>query len=71
MDQQDALFVSQGSACAICRTPTPTGRGWHVDHCHTTQKVRGVLCHHCNTGLGMFRDSPTALAAAITYLGNN
>lgn len=39
-----------------------------VDHCHTTGKVRGVLCNRCNQGLGSFRDNKTYLKKAIRYL---
>jgi hypothetical protein len=67
--EKDAMLRAQGSVCAICKTDTPTKKGWHVDHCHTTQKVRGVLCHHCNSLLGNARDNPFTLANAITYLG--
>lgn len=40
----------------------------HIDHCHTTGKIRGVLCHHCNRMLGGARDNPETLAKAIEYL---
>jgi hypothetical protein len=39
-----------------------------VDHCHTTGKVRGLLCSTCNTALGSFQDNPAYLKAAIHYL---
>ncbi len=41
----------------------------HIDHCHKTGKVRGLLCKLCNCGLGYFRDDPKLMLAAITYLG--
>lgn len=68
-----ALFVSQGNACAICRsTETKPGRGghpqWHTDHDHATGKVRGILCHSCNTGIGLLRDDAGLLEAAAAYL---
>lgn len=63
------LFESQGKACALCRTGEPGGRrGWHTDHDHGTGLVRGILCHRCNTGLGLLGDSLTALTAAVEYL---
>lgn len=40
----------------------------HVDHCHTTNIVRGVLCMSCNTAIGSFRDNPVLLQRAIKYL---
>lgn len=39
-----------------------------VDHCHKTNKVRGLICHHCNTALGKFKDSTIILSKAINYL---
>jgi Recombination endonuclease VII len=66
----DRLLASQGGLCAICRTDVPGGRGesWHIDHCHTTNQVRGLLCHSCNVGLGSFHDDPERLSSAIAYL---
>lgn len=78
-EEYDSLLLSQNYACRICRA-IETDRGWRqrkqraslfVDHCHTTGRVRGLLCHQCNAGLGMFRDSPELLATAISYLREN
>ena len=67
--QFDALLLSQNGKCAICKTDAPGGKGaWHVDHCHHTGKVRGLLCHDCNTGIGKLKDSPRLLRDAISYL---
>ncbi len=54
--------------CPICRTDSPAGKGWTVDHCHSTGAVRGVICSRCNAGLGHFRDDISLLEAAIDYL---
>ncbi len=63
------IFESQGKCCAICKSDSSGSKNdWHVDHCHATGKVRGVLCHHCNRGLGGFKDSIAALQVAINYL---
>lgn len=73
-DQFDEMLASQNGACAICGTKEPQGssRTFHVDHCHKTQRVRGLLCHHCNVGLGHFFDIPAALRSAATYIeGSN
>lgn len=65
----DDLLRAQNGECAICRTTTPGGRGsWHVDHCHQTNRVRGVLCAGCNVGLGHMQDDPVRLRAAAAYL---
>lgn len=39
-----------------------------IDHCHGSKKVRGVLCDHCNKGLGFFKDNPTHLLRASDYV---
>ncbi len=53
-----------GDSCQICGAT----RNLAVDHCHQTHEVRGILCNHCNTALGGFRDSITNLENAIVYL---
>jgi hypothetical protein len=64
------LFAQQGRVCAICGKDKNTGRNgtFHTDHCHATQKVRGILCSSCNTLLGLANDSIAVLTAAIKYL---
>jgi hypothetical protein len=66
----DRLVSQQGGRCAICRTDQPGGRGeqWHIDHCHSTNEVRGLLCHSCNVALGHFRDDPQLMKRAMAYL---
>lgn len=67
--QYSAMLQTQGEACAICGTKTPRGAGdFHIDHCHSTGKVRGLLCNCCNTGIGQFKDNPAALREAAAYL---
>jgi hypothetical protein len=77
--EYDAMIASQDNKCAICRTEfrhdRPTrkesrkeARTPYIDHSHSSNRIRGLLCHRCNTGLGMFLDSPSALKAAIEYL---
>lgn len=61
------MKLLQQGKCAICGGKS--GRGdLDVDHCHSTNKVRGLLCNNCNRGLGHFQDSPEFLASAIEYL---
>lgn len=67
----DQMFLKQGGVCAICRTSRPSRGGkrtWHVDHCHTTRRFRGVLCARCNLMIGLGLDNPTILQRAATYL---
>lgn len=71
---RDYLIGQQGGRCAICRVELKPGQQAagagtsHVDHDHVTKKIRGVLCHECNLGLGHFGDSPVKLRAAAEYL---
>lgn len=68
LDEYEAMAASQGGVCAICRRPSQIARSLTVDHCHETGRVRGLLCHNCNLGIGHFRDCSEALTSAITYL---
>lgn len=73
LEQFDDLLKVQNYSCKICKTDErDVYRGsLFVDHCHTTGKIRGLLCHQCNTALGKFRDSETILLSAIEYLKEN
>jgi hypothetical protein len=68
---REHMLSEQGFSCAICKDDAPGGSGtWHVDHCHATGVVRGLLCTRCNTGLGQFRDNTEFLSNAIAYLND-
>jgi hypothetical protein len=62
-----ALVAAQSGRCAIC-FEAPTGRGFHVDHCHRTGQIRGLLCRGCNLALGNMKDDPARLVRAADYL---
>jgi len=62
------LIAKQGGGCAICHDSLTAGLQVHTDHCHTSGRVRGILCQKCNIGLGHFRDDTKLLRAAIYYL---
>lgn len=69
LEQWDALFKAQGRCCAICKATTSGWvRGWHTDHDHATDRVRGILCHGCNRLLGYVKDDVSRLHAYIEYL---
>jgi hypothetical protein len=65
-DAFNALLVAQGGRCRCCGQPfdgTPV-----VDHDHRTGRVRGLLCGHCNCGIGLLKDDPMRCLAAARYL---
>lgn len=69
--EQEAMLAAQNESCAICERPLVGDSKInkpHIDHCHETGKLRGVLCMVCNSGLGMFQDNPTLLRQAVIYL---
>lgn len=69
VEEFESLLISQKYMCAICETTRcSSGRNFAVDHCHTTGKIRGLLCSSCNTGLGQFKDNKLLLQKAINYL---
>lgn len=74
-DSYKALLAQQGGGCAICggqeraiddRTQKP--RMMAVDHHHATDKVRGILCSHCNRAIGLLGDSVNTVQSALYYL---
>lgn len=69
----DALLEAQSYQCKICMYPhiEEKQKRLHVDHCHATNRVRGLLCSRCNRGIGHFRDKPSLLTAASKYLEEN
>lgn len=67
--QYDMLLKKQNNKCLICkRTEKQTGKTMHVDHCHDTLKIRGILCNNCNTAIGQLKYDKEILTCAINYL---
>ena len=64
------MFEQQKGLCYICKNPSPRIR-LHIDHDHESKKIRKLLCENCNRGLGMFKESPRFLRAAIKYIKNH
>lgn len=60
----DAMLLEQEGLCAICGRAAAV----HVDHDHSTGRVRGLLCFNCNGGLGQFKDRIDVLESAVDYL---
>ena len=69
LEEYNNLFQLQNGKCKICeRSQLEFKRRFAVDHCHSTNEVRGLLCQNCNTGLGNFKDNMVNLQKANTYL---
>ena len=68
------LFAAQKGLCAICDTTikiNTRGRGSaHLDHDHSTGRVRGWLCHACNVAIGMLREDPRVITRALAYVSH-
>jgi|SRR5262245_1296222 len=70
----DRLLAEQGGGCALCGVkPEDLTQGryrtyLHVDHCHDTGRVRGLLCPEHNLLIGRFGDSPAMFRKIVAYL---
>jgi hypothetical protein len=67
-EQYTKLKNEQNSCCAICNQKIGENTKIHVDHCHATGLVRGLLCGGCNIGLGHFKENIESLKSAVLYL---
>ena len=71
LEQYMEILVNQNYLCAICKKKAETPEDiqkMHVDHCHKTSKIRGILCNQCNRGIGYLQDDPILTARATEYL---
>lgn len=71
--EYDQMVSAQNNKCLICGEEprkTKAFQTWrlHIDHCHKTKKIRGLLCHLCNRGIGLFRERIDLLEKALAYL---
>jgi 5-methylcytosine-specific restriction endonuclease McrA len=70
-EEYAALLTEQGGECALCGSKEARGRWgthFHVDHCHASGKVRGLLCASCNSALAQLGDSVEGLTRALDYV---
>lgn len=58
------MYDEQNGLCKICDRELPLV----VDHCHSSNVIRGLLCDRCNVGLGCFQDDIDRMEKAIKYL---
>lgn len=74
LEQFDELLKQQNYSCAICGIKhdiSARHKKLHIDHDHKSNKIRGLICLQCNTGLGKFKDDTELMRKAIRYLENN
>jgi hypothetical protein len=67
-DQYKDLWESQIGLCGICFSILKEDRTTHIDHDHSTGIIRGLLCHNCNTALGLLKEDTETMKSMITYL---
>jgi hypothetical protein len=68
LEDFERILAEQGQCCGLCGKNLRDRRDRQIDHCHTTGRVRGVLCFTCNKGLGMLGDNESGLLRAVDYL---
>lgn len=68
LEEFNALLDIGNNRCRICERRFSETLLPNTDHCHSTKKVRGILCGSCNRGLGYFKDNPELLRKAASYL---
>ena len=61
-----ALYTSQNECCAICKSAL--NDVFVIDHCHSTGRVRGLLCNQCNQAIGLLKENAQSFLNAIDYL---
>jgi hypothetical protein len=70
LNEYHRMLLEQDGGCKICGAKKPANNREYfcIDHCHTTGKVRGLLCNDCNVGIARFKDNCELLQNAINYL---
>lgn len=67
-NQWIALADAQGWRCAVCPSESSVKDMLHLDHCHSSGRVRGLLCRRCNLAIGQLGDTAEALQRVVDYL---
>lgn len=71
LDQYEEMVLERNGCCDICKSGTKGMGTLHIDHCHKTGMVRGLLCMNCNVSLGLMYDDPEIMENAIKYIQNS
>lgn len=70
-EKYNDMLSKQDNVCAVCKEAFESSKNRHIDHCHKSGKVRGIICNHCNRALGAVRDRVDILDSLIEYLRAN
>jgi hypothetical protein len=70
LEDFEKLHAARHGLCDICSRPNIAGRVLVVDHCHTTGKARGLICHPCNHALGSLQEDPAIIRRLLSYVEN-
>lgn len=74
LDTYEQMLENQDRKCAICGrkdSGKTANKAFCVDHCHTTGKIRGLLCMPCNRSIGQFKDNSETLRKAAEYIDSH
>lgn len=66
--EYDELLLTQGGRCRGCGTDDPGAKGWCIDHCHSSGRVRALMCNRCNTVLGLVDENAATLRALADFV---
>jgi hypothetical protein len=67
-EEFDGLLIAQAGRCPGCGTDDPGAKGWCIDHCHSSGRVRALLCGRCNSVVGLSGESPATLRALADFV---
>jgi hypothetical protein len=69
-EEYEQILALQGGMCAVCDRAggNRLGDNLHIDHCHVTGALRGLLCTHCNLAIGQLRDDADLIRRAAEYV---
>lgn len=70
-DEVQSMYDSQNGQCKLCDKKLPSLRKAHIDHCHTTGEVRGMLCPSCNLMLGCIETNQVDISKIAQYLNRS
>lgn len=72
IEDYEEMFEKQGGTCAICKSADSGGKHdsetFMIDHCHKSEKVRGLLCNRCNLAIGVLKDDVWLIERILEYI---